>query len=140
MGHSLLAAICVEKGVYVQFLGGDNLPPLQIPWEQDCQMMLALVDQGFNEDELICLNWVRCHQHVLFVPDVFDASGRALDQQYLTRRPTSEVWLTPLFARESPPHQDFHLWQRALHLFTPQGRAKPRLGSLIAKGHKIWDW
>ncbi len=54
--------------------------PLQLPREQDRWIMLALVDQGFSEEELIRLNWVRCHQHVPFVSDVFDASGRALDQ------------------------------------------------------------
>jgi hypothetical protein len=98
--------------------------PLQLPREQDRWIMLALVDQGFSEEELICLNWVRCHQHVLFVLDVFDASGRAMDRRYLTWRPTAEVWSTLLFPRESPPHRDFHLWQRALHLLTPWGRAK----------------
>ncbi len=113
--------------------------PLQLPWEQDCWIMLALVDQGFSEEELICLNWVRCHQHVLFVSDVFDASGRALDWRYLTWRPTAEVRSTLLFPRELPPHQNFHLWQRALHLLVPRGRAKHQLGSLVA-GHKIWEW
>ncbi len=113
--------------------------PLQLPREQDRWIMLALVDQGFREEELICLNQVRCHQHVLFVSDEFDASGRALDRQYLTRWPTAEVWLTLLFPRELPPHWDSHLWQRALHLLAPQGRAKHQLGSLVAKGHKIWE-
>jgi hypothetical protein len=30
--------------------------PLQPPWERDQWMMLALIDQGYSEDELICLN------------------------------------------------------------------------------------
>ncbi len=114
--------------------------PLQLPRERDRWIMLALVDQGFSEEELIRLNWVRCHQQVLFVLDVFDASGRALDRRYLTQRPTAEVWSTLLFPRESPPHWNFQLWQRALHLLAPQGCAKHRLGSLVAKGHKIWEW
>jgi hypothetical protein len=83
--------------------------PLQLPREQDCWILLALVDQGFSEEELIRLNWVRCHQHVLFVLDVFDTNGRALDWWYLTRRPTAEVWSTLLFPRKLPPHWDFHV-------------------------------
>ena len=114
--------------------------PLQLPLEQDRWIMLALVDQGFSEEELICLNWVRCHQHALFISDVFDASGKALDWRYLTRRPTNEVWSTLLFPRESPPDQDSHLWQRALHFLAPRGRANHQLGRLIAKGHKIWEF
>jgi hypothetical protein len=66
--------------------------PLQLPREQDHWIMLALVDQGFSEEALICLNQVRCHQLVLFVSDVFDTSGRALDWRYLSWRPTAEVW------------------------------------------------
>ncbi len=53
--------------------------PLLHPWENNCWLMLALEDHGFSEDELICLNQFRCHQQVLFLSDVFDASGRALD-------------------------------------------------------------
>jgi hypothetical protein len=111
--------------------------PLRLPREQDRWIMLTLVDQGFSEEELIHLNWVRCHQHILFVSDVFDASGRALDWRYLTWWPTAEVWSTLLFPKESPPHWDFHLWQRALHLLAPWGRAEHQLGNLVAKGHKI---
>jgi hypothetical protein len=41
----------------------------------------------FNANELIWLNCFRYHQHVMFKYDVFDASGRALDKQYLRCRP-----------------------------------------------------
>jgi hypothetical protein len=98
--------------------------PLQLPRERDRWIMLTLVDQRFSKEELIRLNQARCHQHVLFVSDVFDASGRALDRGYLTRRPTAEVWSTLLLPRELPPHRDFHLWQRALHFLAPRGRAE----------------
>jgi hypothetical protein len=84
--------------------------PLLHPRENNRWPMLALEDHGFSKDELICLNQVRCHQQVLFLLDVFDASGRALDQRYLRRRPTDEEWSTLLFPRESPPYQDIHLW------------------------------
>ncbi len=53
--------------------------PLLHPRENDRWLMLALEGLGFREEELIRLNRVRCHQQVLFLLDVFDASGRALD-------------------------------------------------------------
>jgi hypothetical protein len=103
-------------------------------------MMLALIDQGYSEDESICLNRVRCHQQVLFISDVFDASGRALDWRYLTRRQMNVAWSTLLFPREAPPNRDIHLWQQALHLLVSQGRAAHQLGRFTENGHKIWEW
>jgi hypothetical protein len=114
--------------------------PLQPPRENNRWLMLALIDHGFSKNELIHLNRVRCHQQVLFLSDVFDASGWALDQRYLSRRSTDEVWSTLLFPRESPPYQDIHLWQQALRLLAPRGRASHRLGRFTEKGHKIWEW
>jgi hypothetical protein len=56
--------------------------PLQFPRENDGWIMRAFTRLDFNEDELVRLNWVRCHQQVLFISDVFDASGRAVDRKY----------------------------------------------------------
>jgi hypothetical protein len=93
--------------------------PLKPPRERDRWLMLALIDHGFSTDELIRLNQVRCHQHVLFVLDVFDASGSALDWRYFTQRRTDKMWSTLLFPQESPPYQDIQLWKQALHLLAP---------------------
>jgi hypothetical protein len=114
--------------------------PLQPPRENDRWLILALIDHGFSENELIRLNQVRCHQQVLFLLDIFDASGQALDQRYLSRRSTDKAWSTLLFPRESPPYRDIHLWQQALRLLAPQGRVSHRLGRFTEKGHKIWEW
>ncbi len=102
--------------------------------------MLVLEDHGFSKEELIRLNQVRCYQQVLFLSDVLDTSGRALDRRYLRQRPTDEVWSTLLFPQESPSYQDVHLWQQALHLLAPRDRALHWLGQFKAKGHKIWEW
>ncbi len=66
-------------------------PPLVPPREHDSWIMLAFVELGFNDDELIRLNQAQCYQHVLFKSNVFDASGWALDRQYLERRPVGKV-------------------------------------------------
>jgi hypothetical protein len=71
---------------------------------------------------------------------VFDASGWALDKQYLRGRPHQEVWSTFLFPQESPPKKDLTLWQCALYLLAPRGQPEHQLGQFITKGHKIWVW
>jgi hypothetical protein len=114
--------------------------PLLQPRENGRWLMKVFEDHGFSGDDLIRLNRVRCHQQVLYLSDVFDASGRALDRRYLRQRPMDEVWSTLLFPRESPPYRDIHLWQQALHLLAPRGRATHRLGHFKEKGHKIWEW
>ena len=100
--------------------------------------MRAFARLEFNEDEMLRLNRVRCHKQVLFISDVFDASGKAVDRKYLARRPSEEAWSTLIFPQERPPRRDFNLWQRAVLLLAPRGRLDSRLGCLMAKGHKIW--
>jgi hypothetical protein len=74
--------------------------PLVPPRERDCWIMLAFEELDFTNDELIGLNQVQCYQHVIIKSDMFDASGRALDRQYLERRSPGEVWSTLLFPQE----------------------------------------
>ena len=114
--------------------------PLQFPREKDGWIMRAFAKLDFREEELLRLNRVRCHQQVLFVSDVFDASGRAVDRKYLSPRPSEEAWSTLIFPQERPPRRDFNLWQRAVLLLAPRGRPENSLGRLRVKGHKIWRW
>ncbi len=71
---------------------------------------------------------------------MLDASGRALDKQYLERQQEGEVWSTLLFPLEKPSALDFRLWKSALYLLAPRGRPTHRIGQFIKKGHKIWSW
>ena len=57
--------------------------PLQFLRESDGWIMRAFSQLDFDKDELLRLNQVWCHQQVLFISDVFDASGRAVDRKYL---------------------------------------------------------
>jgi hypothetical protein len=53
--------------------------PLLQPRENNRWLMLVLEDHGFSKEELIRHNQVWCHQQVLFLSDVLDACGCALD-------------------------------------------------------------
>jgi hypothetical protein len=86
--------------------------PLQFPREGDSWIMRAFALLGFNGNDLLCLNRVRCNQQVLFISNVFNASGRAVDRKYLAQQPAEETWSTLIFPQERPPRQDFNLWQQ----------------------------
>ncbi len=68
----------------------------------------------FDKDELARLNRVRLHQQVLFLSDILDARGTAINRKYLQRRPWSERWSTITFLLENPPVKDFKLWEQAI--------------------------
>ncbi len=118
--HSWLRSLW-EKVDMFEFHAEVRQTPLEPPREGNSWLMVDIVNLGvFNADELIWLNCFRCHHHVIFKSDVFDASGRALDKQYLRCRP--RVWSTLLFLQESPPPRDLTLWQQALYLLAPRGQ------------------
>jgi hypothetical protein len=102
--------------------------------------MLILEDADFTDDELIRLNCVRCHQQVIFYSDIFDACSRASDHQYLTKQHSHEAWSWLIFPQDKPPTRDFHLWQQAIETIAPRGRPCFRLGRMVDRGHKLWEW
>jgi hypothetical protein len=53
------------------------------PQKQDSWLMQELVRLNYSGNDLRSLNRVRMHQEVLFLSDVMDASGQAIDRRYL---------------------------------------------------------
>ncbi len=77
--------------------------------------MEELFHMQFDKDELARLKGVRLHQQVLFLLDILDARGTAINRKYLQQRPWSERWLTITFPLEDPLVKDFKLWERAIY-------------------------
>jgi hypothetical protein len=102
--------------------------------------MIILGNVGYLVDKLICLNQVQCHQQELFYLDIFDAGGRTLDRQYLTKRPTGTTWSQLIFPQEKPLVRDFCLWVSALESIAPRGQPQHLLGRLIDLGHKNFPY
>jgi hypothetical protein len=94
-------------------------------------------EAGYSKDEHSHLNWVRCHQQVIFLSDIFGLSGRLIDRKSMTRRPEDEKWSTLIFPKERPPPRDFTLWRRALDNLAPRGLPRNRLGAREHTSHKI---
>ena len=60
------------------------LLPINPPREGNQWFMKAVVAAGmYDAKELIRINRFRCHQQVLFLYDILDAGGRAIDKRYL---------------------------------------------------------
>jgi hypothetical protein len=124
-------------GIKVE-LGNIQIAP---PWLGDDWLMKRFSQMGCSKKELLRLNRVRLHQQVLFLSDVLDAGGRALDRKYLIRRPASKKWSSLTFPRECPSNKDFRTWRETLLQLRPGGRhAASRVMDHIRAGHKVWDW
>jgi hypothetical protein len=103
--------------------------------------MHAVIESGLtNTEELIQINHYRCHQQVLFVSDVLDASGKAINKRYLERRTDHINWSVLIFPIENPPRRNLKLWQQVLYSLAPHGRVQQRVRHFLTKGHKIWEW
>jgi hypothetical protein len=138
--HSWLKSVWEKVQLFhidVQIGNIDITPPrLGDDW-----LMKTFVGMDFPTKELIRLNRVRLAQQVLFVSDVLDAGGRALDRKYLVRRPHRDKWSTLVFPREIPSSKDYKLWRNALMQLRPGGRhSVTRVHEFVSHGHKIWDW
>ena len=83
---------------------------------------------GYGDKDLLRLNRVRLHQHVLFLSDVLGACGTILDRRYFSRRPRDASWSTAKFPRESSPRQDFLFWAEALQRLVTRSGMVTRLG------------
>jgi hypothetical protein len=61
--------------------------PLEPPRIRDSWIMKDFIQLNYSPQELHQLNRVQMHQQVIFLSDVRDTSGRALDKKYLHPRP-----------------------------------------------------
>jgi hypothetical protein len=113
---------------------------LQLPQINDKWIMKILEVENYGMEELIQLNTVRCYQQVIFLSDIMDASGRAIDEKYLRRQPLHKNWSTLVFPQERPSPQDFQLWEEALVELTQQRGIRQWMVGISEKGHDIWEW
>ncbi len=94
----------------------------------------------FDKDELKRLNRIHLHQQVLFLSDILDARGTAINKKYLQQHPQSKQWLTITFLLEDPLVKDFKLWERALFRLGAGMQGQGRMQGFKCPGHKIWYW
>jgi hypothetical protein len=93
-----------------------------------------------QDDKLMRLNRVRCHQQAVFFSDIIDTSGMAIVKKYFKQRERGEAWFIMIFPQELPLAKDFQFCTESIQQVALQGNPRHRLGSFIASGHKIWEW
>jgi hypothetical protein len=113
--------------------------PLQPPRERDTWIMAEFIRMNYDTQSLCKLNRVRLHQQVIFLSDVMDASGRAINSKYLDKRPWNEQWSSVIFPKERPSDSDFRLWRAALLQIRALG-GRLHIGRHLRQGHKTWPW
>ena len=113
--------------------------PLQFPRECDSWIMAEFIRMDYDTQSLCRLNRVRLHQQVIFLSDVMDVSGRAIESKYLKERPWNERWSTLIFPKEMPSNSDFRLWRTALLQIRALG-GRLHIGAYQRQGHKVWPW
>jgi hypothetical protein len=74
--------------------------PLEPPRIRDSWIMKDFIQMKYSSQELCQLNRGRLHQQVIFLLDVREASGRALDKKYLHPRPSGDQWSTISFPKK----------------------------------------
>lgn len=102
--------------------------------------MVELCWLGIDSAELKRLNKVQMAQQVLFMSDVLDARGTAIDKKYLTPRLPNQQWSSYSLPIERPPKKDFRLWNKALFEVCSSWRGRGRMGRFVQQSHKIWNW
>ncbi len=113
--------------------------PVHPTREWDTWLMQEFVRLNYSSEDLQQLNRIQVHQEVLFLSNVMDASGRALDRKYLQQRPWEESWSNLSFPIKQPPAKDFKLWRTAIPQIQALG-GRLHLGNYVRQGHKIWVW
>ena len=137
--HCWLKSVWEKVGMFLVRVEISDLP-LHFTRERDNWLMGAFEHADYNEKSLVCLNRVRCHQQAVFISDVLNASGKAIERRYMMRHQRGETWSTLIFPQEQPTVQDFKLWENALLCIAPRVRLQDCIGQFVERGHKIWEW
>ncbi len=111
VGDKQMADFFLGKGLQIQHNSRDCATTHQTTSRGGQVFMQAVIDSGItNAEELVQINCYPCHQQVLFVSDVLDASGKAIDKGYLERRKDHINWSVLSFPIKNLPKRGLKLW------------------------------
>jgi len=101
---------CIQRGIQID----DNIPDLSILRERDFPIMEVFLRSGYRNSELMILNRCRMHLHVIFLSDICNGQGTAIEPQFWKGQTQSDVhdYLWPRTHKPAPG--EWALWQHAL--------------------------
>jgi len=122
---------CVQRGISIS----NDIVDFSVPREGDKTIMELFLSAGYRTTELATLNHCRMHLKVIFLSDICNGQGTAIEQQFWSG--TGEATVHPYSWPRShkPGTNEWRLWQcaltrslqlgRAQHLPLPLGKWKP---------------
>jgi hypothetical protein len=113
---------------------------MEYPWERDQFVMQLLFEMGYPWEILQRLNRMHIFLQVLFLSDIFTASGNKIDHEFLLHQPMSKARSCMRLPTECPLELDFQLWRDAMHTLCPSRHPHTQVGHFTAPTHKIWQW
>ncbi len=103
-------------------------------------IMQVLIQSGYSNKTLHCLNQVRVCQKLLFMSDILTASGNKINPEVLSRQPPGEAWPNMTWPNKYPLDSDFQMWRRAMLSICPSQSSCTQVGQFMGPTHRIWHW
>jgi hypothetical protein len=111
-----------------------------LPREGDDFIMQVILRARYNSDEVKRINRVRVSMQVLFMSDIFTASGHMIAPDILSPRPRGETRSSMRWPNEQPTSSDMTLWRNAMQAICPSGCLGRGVGRFVKQTHQIWKW
>jgi len=101
---------CVQRGISLQ----EDLQDFHIRRYRDQTLMNRFITTGYRDSDLAALNQCRMHLHVIFLSDICNGHGMAIEPQFWMGNGVSDAHSYNWPRSHKPgPHQ-WLLWQQAL--------------------------
>jgi len=130
---------CIQRGITID----GNIQDFSMQRERDQMIMEIFLRSGYREAELATLNRCRMYLRVIYLSDVCNGQGTAIEPHFWSGNRTSDVhqYSWPKVLKPAPA--EWHLWQcaltKGLHLGNSQKLAIP-LGKWFDATDKNNQW
>jgi len=109
---------CVQRGIEIR----TDIYDFQPNQRSDREIMHIFLSAGFRTDELATLNRCRMYLRVIFLSDICNGTGTAVDNQFWVGEKPSSLYQYNWPQTPKPTQREWTLWQRALTVGLNLGR------------------
>jgi len=130
---------CVQRSIEIATDLPDFLPQRQ----NDRELMQIFWNADFRADELATLNRCRMFLHVIFLSDICNGAGSAIDNQYWTGEKPADYYHFQWPQVHKLMRRDWELWQRGLSQglnLGQQGKLALPLGKWTSQMNSMNRW
>jgi len=128
---------CIQRGI------DEDIKDFSLPWERDQMIMEVFLCTGYRSSELATLNQCRMYLQVVFLSDICNGHGMAIENQFWTGKAISDKHHYCWPWSHKPTQGEWALWQlalmRSLHLGNTQ-QLPMVLGRWYSTTRKLNGW